>query len=133
MRVLRSFVPLAAAFFIASPGFAQTGEPLRLPPTSPIMVIPGLAGVVSTSRQPDDVKAQAQKLWAQGAQLNRMGKPGEAWRSLEQARALATGQPWTPKEEYAQSLALRVDAPVDRKSTRLNSSHVKRSRMPSSA
>ena len=72
MRVLRSFVPLAAAFFIASPGFAQTGEPLRLPPTSPIMVIPGLAGVVSTSRQPDDVDRKSTRLNSSHTDISRM-------------------------------------------------------------
>ena len=45
---------------------------------------------------------------------------------------LEAWRPKTYREHYAQSNLSHRDA-IDRKSTRLNSSHVKRSRMPSSA
>ena len=87
-------------------------EPLPLPPFSPSSIVPGLAGIITTSKQPDEAKAQARQLWARGSTINRRGMPGEAWRVLEHARALALGRPWSAKEEFAASLVLRADTPV---------------------
>jgi poly(3-hydroxybutyrate) depolymerase len=113
LRATVAALTITAALAAAPMAAAQTAaEPLPLPPFSPSSVVPGLAGIITTSGQPDDVKAQARQLWMRGATINRQGTPGEAWRSLEQARALALGRPWTAKEEYAASLVLRADTPV---------------------
>jgi poly(3-hydroxybutyrate) depolymerase len=103
-----------AGMLVATPvAFAQgAGEPLPMPPFSPASLVPTLAGIINTSTQPADIKAQAQQHWLRGTTINRLGTPGEAWKALEQARALALGRPWTAKEEFAASLMLRADTPI---------------------
>ena len=52
---------------------------------------------------------------------------------ISECKIMITGIPASPGIVFGKALVLKEEKIVDRKSTRLNSSHITRSRMPSSA
>jgi len=65
-----------------------------------------------SSKAPDDIKSQAEKLISDSAAFESAGQTGEVRRKLANAITLLNGQSWDRKTELAWSLALRVDTPV---------------------
>jgi poly(3-hydroxybutyrate) depolymerase len=86
------------------------------PPADPQTETPGLPAaarnLARTSNVPDDVKAQAEKLIADGTALQSSGQLGEMRRKLANAITLLKGQPWDSKSEVAWSLAMHLDTEV---------------------
>jgi dienelactone hydrolase len=65
-----------------------------------------------TSKAPDEIKAQADKLITDSAALQTAGQPGEMRRKLANAITLLNGEAWDQKAELAWSLAMHVDTQV---------------------
>lgn len=117
MTGVRTFLALSlGAAFIAGTGFAQTAPPPDLTPISQPAtqaISAAIRGLRGRSTAGDDSKAKADKLIAESQQLQMAGQSAEARRRVAEAYVLLKGQTWDAKQEYAWSLALRVDPVVD--------------------
>ena len=117
MTGVRTFLALSlGAAFIALTGSGQPATPPDLTPASQPAtqaISTAIRGLRSHSTASDDANAKAEKLIAEAQPLQMSGQSAEARRRLAEAYVLLKGQTWDAKQEYAWSLALRVDPVVD--------------------
>ena len=117
MTGVRTFLALSlGAAFIAGTVSAQTAPLPDLTPASrpaAQAISPAIRGLRGRSTASDEAKAIADKLIAEAQALQMSGQGAEARRRVAEAYVLLKGQTWDAKQEYACSLALRVDPVVD--------------------
>lgn len=117
MTGVRTFLALSiGAAFIAGTGSAQPAPPPDLTPASQPAtqaLSTAIRGLRSRSTASDDAKTKADKLIAEAQLLQMSGQTAEARRRLAEAYVLLQGQTWDAKQEYAWSLAMRVDPVLD--------------------
>src|SRR6185437_9297816 len=104
------------AAFVAQTGSTQTASPPDLTPASqPALqaISAAVRGLRTGATAADDAKAKAEKLITEAQPLQASGQTAEARRRLAEAYVLLKGRPWDAKQEFAWSLALRVDPVAD--------------------
>lgn len=107
---VRTFLLLSiGAVFLAQTGSTQTTPEDLTSASQPSLqaLSAAVRGLRSRSTVGDDAKSKAEKLIAEA------GQGAEARRRLAQAYVLLKGGTWDAKQEFAWSLALRVDPVVD--------------------
>ena len=100
------------AVAIAMCAWAQNAPPPVGPQTDTQSLPAAARNLVRTSKAADDVKAQAEKLMAEGAALQSSAQLGEMRRKLANAITLLKGDSWDQKAEAAWSLSMRLDSLV---------------------
>jgi poly(3-hydroxybutyrate) depolymerase len=103
MSPFRVFAFACAALVTAS---AQTLPTAEQQPDTQTLAAAVRVAIRST---PADARAEVDRLFAEGTELQRAGRSGEMRRRLAQAVALMTGRKWDRQQEFAWSLALRPD------------------------
>src|SRR5215510_10385689 len=78
----------------------------------------------NTERMSDETRKHVEDLESKAKAATGGQKYGEALKYYSRAMALIRNQPWTPSRELSVAMQIKIDRAVDRKSTRLNSSHV---------